>query len=288
MYVEGFVTLTPESGAVLSLPYMGFYGDWTEAPVVDATDYPAVVDDGDNWAQAYVNTAGVSSLEGTINTYLGDNPYHPGEVEYLADRNAISPNGDDYLDTLSFVYTGLLRNARTVTYTITDAADSSTVYYTKTVDYEIKSVYSSNYYQIIPCGVESYNKFDPWDGSYRGIKLKNDDKAVVTIECTLPCSEHEVKNDRLSWSFPTPSSWRSQRAKNITVTEEDGKYYVDPDGDGQPVRLQRDHHQQRRKQGVGQLRRRGDHPRRGDGAPVRRHRLRREPQDRGQRLRLQP
>ena len=227
MYVEGFVTLTPESGAVLSLPYMGFYGDWTEAPVVDATDYPAVVDDGDNWAQAYDNTAGVSSLEGTINTYLGDNPYHPGEVEYLADRNAISPNGDDYLDTLSFVYTGLLRNARTVTYTITDAADSSKVYYTKTVDYEIKSVYSSNYYQIIPCGVESYNKFDPWDGSYRGIKLKNDDKAVVTIECTLPYSEHEVKNDRLSWSFPITIDLEEPEAKNITVTEEDGKYYVD-------------------------------------------------------------
>ena len=77
--MEGFVTLTPESDTqpTLSIPYMGFYGDWTKAPIIDATDYGDVLNDKENnWSQAYVNTAASSSLEGTVNTYLGDNPYH--------------------------------------------------------------------------------------------------------------------------------------------------------------------------------------------------------------------
>ena len=118
-YVEGFVTLTPASDVqpVLSIPYMGFYGDWTQAPIIDATDYGDVLNGADSWSQAYTNTAASSSLEGTVNTYLGDNPYHSG-VPYLSARNAISPNGDDYMDSLSFVYTGLLRNVKSLTYEI--------------------------------------------------------------------------------------------------------------------------------------------------------------------------
>lgn len=38
IYVEGFVYLTNEAedGVDLSLPYLGFYGDWTDAPVFDS------------------------------------------------------------------------------------------------------------------------------------------------------------------------------------------------------------------------------------------------------------
>ena len=135
-YVEGFVTLTPESSAqpTLSIPYMGFYGDWTQAPIIDATDYGDVLNGVDSWSQAYTNTAASSSLEGTVNTYLGDNPYHSGAA-YLSDRNAISPNDDDYMDSLSFVYTGLLRNVKSLTYEIKDAATGE-VYYSKDMEYE--------------------------------------------------------------------------------------------------------------------------------------------------------
>lgn len=98
-FVEGFITLTPAAGggAVLSVPYMGFYGDWTSAPIVDQGFYRDDLNGGENWAQAYTNTAGLNSLENTISFYLGDNPYHDG-VTYLDERNAISPNGDDYSD----------------------------------------------------------------------------------------------------------------------------------------------------------------------------------------------
>ena len=228
-YVEGFVTLTPASDVqpMLSIPYMGFYGDWTEAPIVDAGDYSDVLNGKDSWAQAYVNTAASNSLENTVNTYLGDNPYHDG-VAYLADRNAISPNNDDYMDSLSFVYTGLLRNVKALNYEIKDAT-SGEVYYTYTVDYETKSVYDSNYYQIVPSGVSDYSKFDPWYGTKKDgySKLKNNDKVIVTVSAELSYDAHAANNAKSSWSFPITIDLEEPEAKDITVRAENGKYFVD-------------------------------------------------------------
>lgn len=227
-YIEGFVTLTPESDTqpTLSIPYMGFYGDWTQAPIIDATDYGDVLNDKENnWSQAYVNTAASNSLEGTVNTYLGDNPYHSGE-SYLAARNAISPNGDDYMDTLSFVYTGLLRNVKALNYEIKDAKTGD-VYYSNKVDYETKSVYSSNYYQIVPSGASDYNKLS-WGGTKKDgySKLKNNDKVIVTVSGELSYDKHEANNQKSSWSFPITIDTEEPEAKDITVSNENGKYYV--------------------------------------------------------------
>lgn len=227
-YIEGFVTLTPESDTqpMLSIPYMGFYGDWTKAPIIDATDYGTYLNNKKNsWSQAYINTAASNSLEGTVNTYLGDNPYHSGE-SYLAARNAISPNGDDYMDTLSFVYTGLLRNVKALNYEIKDAKTED-VYYSNKVDYETKSVYSSNYYQIVPSGASDYNKLS-WGGTKRDgySKLKNNDKVIVTVSGELSYDKHVANNQKSSWSFPITIDTEEPEATDITVSNENGKYYV--------------------------------------------------------------
>lgn len=227
-YIEGFVTLTPSSGTqpTLSIPYMGFYGDWTKAPIIDATDYGTYLNDKKNsWSQAYINTAASSSLEGTVNTYLGDNPYHDG-VTYLAARNAISPNNDDYMNSLSFVYTGLLRNVKALKYEIKDATTNE-VYYEKTVDYETKSVYSSNYYQIVPAGASDYDKFS-WDGTKKDgyAKVPNDTKVIVTITGELAYERNGSNNAKDSWSFPITIDTEEPEAKDITVSNENGKYYV--------------------------------------------------------------
>lgn len=226
-YIEGFVTLTPSSDTqpTLSIPYMGFYGDWTQAPIIDATDYGDMLNGEAEWSQAYVNTAASNSLEGTVNTYLGDNPYHSGE-SYLAARNAISPNGDDYMDTLSFVYTGLLRNVKALNYEIKDA-ETGDVYYSNKVDYETKSVYSSNYYQIVPSGASDYNKLS-WGGTKKDgySKLKNNDKVIVTVSGELSYDKHVANNQKSSWSFPITIDTEEPEAEDITVSNENGKYYV--------------------------------------------------------------
>ena len=228
-YIEGFVTLTPSSGTqpTLSIPYMGFYGDWTQAPIIDATDYGDVLNDKENnWSQAYVNTAASNSLEGTVNTYLGDNPYHDGQP-YSSERNAISPNRDDYMDTLSFVYTGLLRNVKNLHYEIKDASTNE-VYYEDNVEYETKSVYSSSYYQIVPAGASDYDKFS-WDGTKKDgyAKVPNGTKVIVTITGELAYERNGSNNAKDSWSFPITIDTEEPEAKNITVRKDGAKYYVD-------------------------------------------------------------
>ena len=57
-----------------TLPFLAFYGDWTEAPIIDAGFYYRQLDGETSQAQTYSNSAIVSSLEGyTIHTWATTN-----------------------------------------------------------------------------------------------------------------------------------------------------------------------------------------------------------------------
>ena len=234
-YVEGFVTLTQVAADGSSLtdpidlgvPFLAFYGDWTKAPIMDSTDYWETLDGSASQAQAYMNTAFSSSSENTVDTYLGDNNYT--SVPYLADRNAISPNNDDFMDSLTGIYTGLLRNTKSLKYTITGA--NGQVYYSKDCEYVGKSIYSYDYYRIVPAGVDTeYDGIEPWYGTdAHNAKLPNNTKATVTIEATLPYGDGVGTNQKSSWSFPITIDTEEPHADNLKVTESEGRYYLSLD-----------------------------------------------------------
>ena len=236
-YVEGFVTLKQvaadggklEAAIDLGIPYLAFYGDWTKAPIIDSTDYWQTLDGTESKAQAYMNTAFTTSAEGQIDTYLGDNNY--ANVPYFADHNAISPdNSNDMMDSLTGIYTGLLRNTKTLKYTITDQKTGE-VYLEKTCDYVNKSIYSYDYYRIVPAGVNAdYTGIDAWYGTAKNnSKLPNNTKATVTIEATLPYGDGGTKNLKNSWSFPITIDNEDPHASNLKVTEAEGRYYLSLD-----------------------------------------------------------
>ena len=236
-YVEGFVTLKQvaadggklEAAIDLGIPYLAFYGDWTKAPIIDSTDYWETLDGTESKAQAYMNTAFTTSAEGQIDTYLGDNNY--ANVPYFADHNAISPdNSNDMMDSLTGIYTGLLRNTKTLKYTITDQKTDE-VYLEKTCDYVNKSIYSYDYYRIVPAGVNAdYTGIDAWYGTAKNnSKLPNNTKATVTIEATLPYGDGGTKNLKNSWSFPITIDNEDPYASNLKVTEAEGRYYLSLD-----------------------------------------------------------
>ena len=236
-YVEGFVTLKQvaadggklEAAIDLGIPYLAFYGDWTKAPIIDSTDYWQTLDGTESKAQAYMNTAFTTSAEGQIDTYLGDNNY--ANVPYFADHNAISPdNSNDMMDSLAGIYTGLLRNTKTLKYTITDQKTGE-VYLEKTCDYVNKSIYSYDYYRIVPAGVNAdYTGIDAWYGTAKNnSKLPNNTKATVTIEATLPYGDGGTKNLKNSWSFPITIDNEDPHASNLKVTEAEGRYYLSLD-----------------------------------------------------------
>lgn len=107
IYVEGFVTLTAgeENGVDLSAPFLAFYGDWLALPAIEQSSYYdfTEIETGECDATHVVN--GVYTYDANYDEYIGlgtsmawpNNSIYPteelGTMRYVANRNAISPNG---------------------------------------------------------------------------------------------------------------------------------------------------------------------------------------------------
>ncbi len=146
-FVEGFAKLTGDSeGAVdLSLPFLGFYGDWDAVPVFDAGYY-----DTDNSA----HMLGSLVVSGNTGAPLGINPFD-STASYVSDYT-------DYVDTKKYVVsntsyssspyslvpmTGVLRNLKNLAYEYKNAAGTTVKTYNK--EWVSKSYYLSSYGAVI-------------------------------------------------------------------------------------------------------------------------------------------
>ena len=238
IYIEGYITLKQQAtaegvtGCNLSIPYLAFYGDWDQAPVIDIGYYWQKLQGEPNWASQYLNYGG-SMLSGTGSFYVfGGNPYAP-ELAYYPEHNTLSPlRTDGYYDKVDLIYTALLRNAKSLTYRITDAETGET-YYRKAVDYVGKSVYNANYDTILPAGSFTSTAIDPWYGvDSAGEMLKDDTTVIVSIDAEL---DHDgftaAQNKNAHWEFPvtidnTPPQILSSTSDGETLTLEvaDSRY----------------------------------------------------------------
>ena len=109
---------TFEAGQDLNIPFLAFYGDWNYVPMFDQGFYYDDFSYGSNPVDNFIGSAFGSAAYG-----LGINPYIETEdfSYYMDDRNAISPNGDGFLDTADLIRIGLMRNAAEVGYQLLDA-----------------------------------------------------------------------------------------------------------------------------------------------------------------------
>ncbi len=108
-FVEGFVTLKDPNdvNAELTVPYVGFKGDWDKAPILDGTKYDE---------SSFYGMAGAVSESADSYNYLG---YNPVEDLFQKEAIAISPNGDKVQDQIIPVLS-FLRNAKQAEFAITD------------------------------------------------------------------------------------------------------------------------------------------------------------------------
>lgn len=234
-FVDGFIFLTSDEGnKELSLPFMGFYGDWAKAPLMDnSTIYDNYwYGTGDN--ELYQQTV-TFLLSDEGHNILGVNPYD--EWAYLLLGNgysvysfeeyykyamlqldpnkiAISPNGDGYYDDLYASQFSLLRNARTIKTTITDS--NQKVVYENGWEFDRKSTYYSGTGTVYP-------SLDI--PSWIPAEVKNNDVYTYTISGTLDCedSENNLKN---SISFPITIDIESPTIKDLKIVKEDDKVYA--------------------------------------------------------------
>lgn len=140
-YVEGFVQLDAqgEEETDLNVPFLAYYGDWTEAPMFDATYYEVDRDKNDASlneedklkADYYATTPYGSYMHNYIiplGTYLytiDTNSYDP--IPANMDHIALSDSFGT-IDGLSTIYAGLLRNAKTMDFTITDKVTGEVIW----------------------------------------------------------------------------------------------------------------------------------------------------------------
>lgn len=195
IYVEGFTVLEAKNngGVDLSIPYMGFYGDWTKAPIIDSGFYWQSDDEIE--ASQYLNI---------IFTNFGDNYWYPGlnpyyEEEFDKNNISVSPNGDGYGDYFEEIYLSLLRNAGELRFTYTDA-ETGKVYYDEVINNVPKSYYNDNYGQIIPFVCSEYHEYYFTDE--KGRTLPNDTKLIFSISAKLDYNAHEQKNESAVWKIP--------------------------------------------------------------------------------------
>ena len=152
MYVEGFITLNNADDAQdLNIPYLAFYGDWTQAPLFDLDYYATNKDELDDsidmldktLPDAYA-TRPIGGSTGDYVSYLGSYYFeqNPQNKIIAADRKYISlsnQTANNEINSLRFVWAGLLRNAERVEIVITDDVTGEIVY--QTTDYDIRKAY---------------------------------------------------------------------------------------------------------------------------------------------------
>ncbi len=233
MYVEGFVTLEAVEGSEIDLnvPYLAFYGDWTQAPLFDI-DYFETNKDELNSAidlldktlpDAYA-TRPIGGIQSDYISYLGGYFFvqNPNDKIIAASRDYIAlSNYEGTVHSLRFVWAGLLRNAAKIEITITDA-QTGEVIFTKTEN-DVRKSYGDGG-SIYPANVEIEFATEDYN-------LKNNTQYNVKLQGYIDYGDGGlVANESSTFEFPFTTDFE---APAITDVE----YYTEYDKDKKQNRL---------------------------------------------------
>ena len=233
MYVEGFLTLTAKEGTTVNLnaPFLAFYGDWTEAPIFDLDYFATNKDELDDsidlldktLPDAYA-TRPIGRVEGDYVNYMGSYYFiqDPAAKKIAADRKYISiSNQEGAVNSLEYIWAGLLRNVKEVVITITDDATGEVVY--EIVDTDVRKCHS-NGAAIAPSNIDV--KFSAIEHN-----LKNNTSYTVTAKTYMDYDrDGSHTNDNNTFSFPLVTDFQAP-----AVT--DCEFYTEYDKSAKKTRL---------------------------------------------------
>ena len=225
MYVEGYITLTATSGTDidLSVPYLAFYGDWTQAPLLDKEYYETHADELDmgisvedkTMADAYA-TRPIGGVYDDYVSYLGTYYFlqDPEDIQISADKDHIAlSNQEGTIHSLRYVWAGLLRNAAKVQITITNATTGEQIF--DTVDNDVRKSYGDGG-SIYPANIEV--EFDTTE-----YNLANNTEYIVRLEAYMDYKDGGFEtNKRNVFEFPVMMDFEAP-----TIT--DVEYYYEYD-----------------------------------------------------------
>ena len=206
MYVEGFIMLDNADDAQdLSFPYLAFYGDWTKAPLFDLDFFETNADELDDsidpldktLPDAYASRP-IGGSTGDYVSYLGSYYFeqNPQNKIIAADRKYISlsnQTANNEINSLRFIWAGMLRNAERVEIVITEDSTGEIVY--QTTDYDIRKSYGDGG-PIRPANIDV--EFSAID-----MNLKNNTQYTISMKGYLDYgdggADTNLKNE---FSFP--------------------------------------------------------------------------------------
>lgn len=176
VYIDGFVTLTPVNNGdtiSLGLPFLGFYGDWSAAPIFDASVY-----DTDKSPAVYRTMLGLFGADGS-GYYLGHNLYATDNDRFDKNYIAMSNKTSNYHVTAAMA---MLRNADKLTFSVTN--ESNTKVYEETLTNQSKTYYSSSqqsyHTPMANTGFTGYTK-----SKFSAAKALPEGKYTYTVTATL-------------------------------------------------------------------------------------------------------
>lgn len=205
-FVEGYVRLVPTNNEIpeLTVPYMGFYGDWTAPKNIDA---PAYMED-----ERFLGYTALWDHIGT--TPLG---YDPQTGNFYKERIAVSPMSMGYGAFPSFT---AFRNLEQVELYVEDSNDNMINYITNFDEYTGEPwKFGKN---LMPYRDYYYNmEMDYWDMTDENGNIVPDGDYQFVIETTL---DYEGAKPQVV-KMPLKVDSQAPEISNIQINEEeDGTY----------------------------------------------------------------
>ncbi len=234
MYVEGFVSLSAkDAGSTdLVLPYLAFYGDWTEAPLFDLDYFETNADELNDAIEtldktlpdAYA-TRPVGGIEDDYISYLGSYYFRQDPKNKIISANreyiAIS-NTEGTVHSLRFVWGGQLRNAEKIVITITDRATGEVVF--EKTEVSVRKSYGDGGSYIYPTNIEV--EFDAAEHN-----LKNNSCYDVKLVGYLEYGDGGLQtNEKNTFEFPLYVDFEAP-------TLSDCEFYTEYDKQAKKTRL---------------------------------------------------
>jgi len=225
-FIEGYVFLeaADADGVDLSVPYLGFYGDWGKAPVFDKTIYDEEL--------ANVYTGATLALDATgSGFYLGMNMFDG----YTDAATAAISAAMVYAGYYPYANIGLLRAPKVLTYTVANeagedldifalsAADGYIYYYGKEIVYEnvIKSFYYSSGGFINSEYAPTYDGWLPIDAE--GYFLP-EGQYYINVEAQVDGTDSPAGTQNIS--YPVYMDNTAPKVTGVQYATLDGQYYV--------------------------------------------------------------
>ncbi|WP_010648288.1 S8 family serine peptidase [Oceanobacillus massiliensis] len=167
-WLEGFVTLTDptDTNPKLTVPYVGFKGNWDAAPIFDTPMWDPLT---------FYGMTGIGTSLGEDNYgFLGEDL---ATGEYDPEKIAFSPNGDGVQDDALLILS-FLRNAKEAKFNVLD--EDGKVVRTIRLESEIRKDYYDS-------GLASYYSLDParaWDGEING-KAAEEGQYYLSVDAVI-------------------------------------------------------------------------------------------------------